>query len=297
LLSVFGFSQRYDNIFIRQTLSEDIISRFKSTQTIFFVNEKAPGVEQLKTAVKDAWTLTPLLFDDVKNVHKYSADSKYSYFLIEGERLVSQKGVVVTTFYITLRLFEKIGKKDKIVTKALATIELYPNFETMKIPINRDIYENAPAFYREGYFYNWSPMLISGNLQAVENNLKSGFRGGTYDGTKTDDLGDLGLKLSKDTLYVPKKVLMDFNAFNGKEKVKEENVFENYKYKYRICSDEEIYDIFQAQKRGRLLFEYVKSSSQKIITIFDIKDRKVIYKKSESSYNLKAKDIEKLNKY
>ena len=56
-----------------------------------------------------------------------------------------------------------------------------------------------------------------------------------------------------------------------------------------------IYD-FLKQKRGRLLFEYVKSSTDKFITVYDLKETKVIYKDyTPISYNLKSTDTRRIN--
>jgi hypothetical protein len=101
--------------------------------------------------------------------------------------------------------------------------------------------------------------------------------------------------LSNDTLYVPQRLLMSFNAFTAAEHAKQKTVFASYHYKYRICTDEELFNIFETSKRGRLLFEYVKSSTDKLITIYDLQQKKVIYRDHHNvSYNLKSKDIKKI---
>jgi hypothetical protein len=106
---------------------------------------------------------------------------------------------------------------------------------------------------------------------------------------------DLTKILSTDTLYVPKSVLMSFNALTANEKEKKENIFDGYRYKYRICTDEELFDVFQISKKGRLLFEYVKSSTDKFITIYDLQQKRVVYRNYVAlSYNLKSKDISRI---
>jgi hypothetical protein len=47
------------------------------------------------------------------------------------------------------------------------------------------------------------------------------------------------------------------------------------------------------EKRGRLLFEWVRDGGNKIINIYDMKEKELIYRNSVSlGPNLKAKDIE-----
>jgi hypothetical protein len=88
---------------------------------------------------------------------------------------------------------------------------------------------------------------------------------------------------------------MIFNPIKENEKEKEDNVFKDYAFKYRICTDSELFDIFQTSKRGRFLFEYVKSSTDKFITIYDLQQKKVIYRDYVGlSYNLKSKDIKRI---
>ena len=71
--------------------------------------------------------------------------------------------------------------------------------------------------------------------------------------------------------------------------------FEHYGAPYRLCSPQKLYQIFETEKRGRFLFEYVKSSTDKFVSIYDMKDKKLIYKQyTPISYNLKSKDLEKI---
>ena len=85
-----------------------------------------------------------------------------------------------------------------------------------------------------------------------------------------------------------------FNKFNGHEKKNDLN-FEHYGAPYRLCSPQKLYQIFETEKRGRFLFEYVKSSTDKFVSIYDMKDKKLIYKQyTPISYNLKSKDLEKI---
>ena len=134
--------------------------------------------------------------------------------------------------------------------------------------------------------------MLKAQLQAVATNLSNNIRPWLFQEVKD---GDISAVLSSNTLYVPASLLMSFNAFNGKEKVKAEDVFAGYAYKYKICTDAELYKIFQTEGTGRLLFEYVKSSTDKFITIYDLQQKKIIYKEYTAvSYNLHAKDIQKI---
>ncbi len=124
-------------------------------------------------------------------------------------------------------------------------------------------------------FYNWSPILLKAQLEVVSTNLEKSYKPGHYEEFKDDNLTNI---LSQRYLLCTKSLLMSFNAFSGKEMKKPESIFNGYRYKYRICTDEELLDIFQISKKRQTLFEYVKSSTDKFITIYDLQQKKAIYR-------------------
>ncbi len=275
----------------KQEFSQETIDQLKATTTVFFYSKQQQSeIEFIKQAVTDGWTLTPLIFDDISSFEKYASDPQYSYFIIEGYTAQSSS-MSTTHYYLNLRLFKDVSKKGKINTTGLCRIELYPNTQTLFMGHGKadEVINNL---YTKGAFYNFSPILLKAQLEDVATNLQNNLKPYHYHEFKDDNLSNI---LSKDTLYIPKSLLMTFNAFNGKEGEKAESVFNSYHYKYRICTDEELFDIFQTNKKGRLLFEYVKSSTDKFITIYDLKQKKAIYRNYIAvSYNLKSKDIENI---
>lgn len=281
----------------RENFSDKTIDQLKATTTVFFYSkDQGSQIDSIKTAISDGWKLTPIIFDDIINFDKYASDPKYSYFIIEGLSTTttsSTGGYSNVNFWLNLRLFKDVNRKGKVSTTGLCRIELYPNTATLFMgESKRNANEVIEGLYRKGVFYNWSPILLKAQLEAVASDLMDKTKPGVFQEVRDHDLKDI---LSNDTLYVPKKLLMSFNGFTGKEGEKDENVFANYAFNYRICSDDELYDIFQTQKRGRLLFEYVKSSTDKFITIYDLKQGQIIYKNYVPiSYNLKSKDIKNI---
>jgi len=281
-----------------RSFPDELINKLKATTTVFFHNKiNEAQNDSIEAVIKSSWTLTPIIFDDIENFAKYASDPKFSYFIIEGNTTVhssSSNTYSNTHYYLTLRLFKDIGKKGVINTYGFCRIELYPNFRTLNI--------GAPGggtgkainnLYNKGMFYNWTPVLLKAQLSAVEQNIQSKTRPWLFQNVTDEKLVKI---LSRDTLYVPKSILMSFNKFTGKESNEKESVLSGYPYKYKVCTDSELYRIFETEKRGRLLFEYVKSSTDKFISIYDLKDKKIIYKKySPMSYNLKSKDLEKMD--
>lgn len=282
----------------KEKFSDKIINQLKATTTVFFYSkDQGSQIDSIKEALSDGWKLTPLIFDDILNFDKYATDPKYSYFVIEGlstTTTTSTGGYSNVHYWLALRLFKDVNRKGKISTTSLCRIELYPNTRTLFMGgRKRDANEVIEELYKKGVFYNWTPILLKAQLEVVSTNLSEGIKPGLFENTHERNLEDI---LSADTLYVPERLLMSFNGFTGKEAPEDENVFADYSYKYKICTDSELFDIFQKQKRGRLLFEYVKSSTDKFITVYDLKEKKVIYKDyTPVSYNLKSKDIRRIN--
>jgi hypothetical protein len=271
-------------------LSKEILDQLKATTTVFFYSKlQESQIDSIKQAVGEGWKITPLIFDDISNSNKYTSDPKYSYFIITKYTSESRSGsgsYSNTHYFLSLRLFKEKTKKGNINTIGFFRTELYPNYQTL---FGKNEAENM---YNKGAFFNWSPILLKAQLEVISSNLENSLEPDHYGEFKEKDLAKI---LSTDTLYVPASLLMSFNPLTANEKEKEDNVFKDYAFKYRICTDSELFDIFQTSKRGRFLFEYVKSSTDKFITIYDLQQKKVIYRDYVGlSYNLKSKDIKRI---
>lgn len=270
--------------------SKEILTQLKATTTVFFYSKlQESQIDSIKQAVAEGWKVTPLIFDDISNSDKYTSDPKYSYFIITKYTTETRSGsgsYSNTHYFLNLRLFKEKTKKGNITSIGLCRIELYPNYNTL-FGVNK-----AENMYNKGAFFNWSPILLKAQLEVVSENLENSFEPDHYGEFKEKDLANI---LANDTLYVPASMLMSFNPLTANEKEKEDNVFKDYAYKYRICTDSELFDVFQTSRKGRFLFEYVKSSTDKFITVYDLQQKRVIYRNySALSYNLKSKDIKRI---
>lgn len=284
-------------MFLKKNITDDVIDRLKATKTVFFYKkDNSLAIDSLKQAISSGWKLTPIVFDGIENFGRYAGNPDYSYFVIEGVNTTTETKTInysTTHYYLTLHLNKPAAKKGEPKLHGLCRIDLYPNYETIGVGSGLKVPDNViDKLYERGVFYNWSPILLKAQLEAVASNISNHIRPWLYENIKDDNLDQT---LSKDTLYVPQRLLMSFNKFSGKEKEANENIFSGYKYKYKICTDDELFNIFEKEQRGRLLFEYVKSSTDKFVTVYDLKDKKIIYKKyTPVSYNLKTKDLEEI---
>lgn len=289
LCSVTTMAQSKPSVPGTQT-SKEMLDQLKATTTVFFYSKlQESQIDSIKQAVAEGWKVTPLIFDDISNSDKYTSDPKYSYFIITKYTTESRSGsgsYSNTHYFLNLRLFAEKTKKGNIKTIGLCRIELYPNYNTL-FGTNK-----AENMYNKGAFFNWSPILLKAQLEVVSANLENSFEPDHYGEFKEKDLANI---LANDTLYVPASMLMSFNPYTRNEKEKEDNVFKDYAFKYRICTDSELFDVFQTSRKGRFLFEYVKSSTDKFITVYDLQQKRIIYRNYTGlSYNLKSKDIKRI---
>jgi hypothetical protein len=297
LQSCFGSKPNSNNgqgdayVFSKRVFPPEAIEKLRKTTTVFiYGRESGKTLDSLKEAITSAWDLTPLIFEPIENYGKYAGEQGYSCFIIEGGRMAStftytsgpkmgrSFGSSNTHIYLVLRPYDEYG---------FCRIELYPNTKTM---LSRDYdHFTHKAPYMNGYFYNWSPVYLKAHLERVSTNLKKNYlRPDLFENYKHPALSSL---LANDTLYVSQELLAKFNPLSGKEKENDEGAFKSYRFPYRLCSNSELYDIFITQKRGRFLFEYVKSSTFKLIKIFDMKSKDLVYAAHKNGYNLKAGDI------
>ena len=284
--------------FLEKHFSEEQMNKFLATKTVFFYRKgDQPALDSLKQSITANWTITPLIFADISDFDTYYGNPDYSYFIIEGisETVYSSTGSYTNVhYYLTLQSYESYdSKKKKVMTDALCRIELYPNSKTLfsgtYVSKKNDV---IGKLYDHGDFYNWTPVLLGAHLGIVETNLKNKYRPWLYADVSDPNIDRLA---RKDTLFILNSDFMSFNKFNGKEKKNTDLEFSAYGAPYRVCSGAELYQIFQNEKRGRLLFEYVKSSTDKYVSVIDTKDRKYVYKKyTPVSYNLKSKDLAKI---
>lgn len=275
------------------------ISRLRATTTVFFVRDTSDqSFNAVKKAVSEAWDLTPLVFDNYSNFSRYAVDPQYSCFSIETKRTVTGSSSFCFTSdycYLVLRFINEVSKNGEISTLELCRIALFPDTKTKGLigsVKTKDPGATVNKLYDQGVFYNWNCVELKGQIAAACTDLKSYTQ---RTGLAVYKVQDLSSRLSQDTLYVPANLIADSTLVKGSVFHKPENVFEKYKFPYRYCTDQELYRIFEEEKRGRYLFVWANSGPEKIINIYDLKEKTVVYRNEVSLSNmLKSNDIRKI---
>jgi hypothetical protein len=182
-----------------------------------------------------------------------------------------------------------IGKKDH---QQLARIDLFTDFPTLNNPSN--IY--LTDYSGEGHIRNWGPGILKNYLQILMQMLDAGKEVKLY----SQQLEDPKVKeLKNKTLYVPDYVLTKFNKFSGDEtkKHEEKDIFEDYKFKYQLLPIAELNKKILEDKEPFYYLVYIKSSTDKFLTIINSSTGEIIYKVYyPASYNINSDNLEDLCK-
>ena len=170
---------------------------------------------------------------------------------------------------------------------------MYPNLKTQNIGTSSKHYNEL---YEGSVIRNFTLPYIITYLRYVQKNITEQRIPGLY--AKINDDGLLA-KLAKDTLYVPDSLVYHRSGLSGKEDLNEKELFASYGGKYRIISTSDLTQIIKSKtdKKPLFLFEYVLSSADKFVSVYNITTGDLVYRRyTPATYNLKPKDLDAILK-
>lgn len=273
------------------------LDALKSSKTIFIYRDsEKETLDMFTTALDDAWNYTDLEFVPYSEFASRTYDEKTSFFTIGGVYKVktSSSGMVTKSTYIYLSLWMK--KDDKKLT--FCRIELYPSFETHQEATRyaeTDEETMMKHLYEESTLHNWNPLYLKNALQFVNNKLTNSEEHWLYNNEAYSGLS----ALKKNTLYIPDYTLIKFSPFSGDESKRHDikKLFKKYPYPYKVVAVSELADLIMNSTDDIYYLSYIKSSSNKYVSIFNGKTGDLLYSQySPVSYNIKDKDIGKILK-
>lgn len=149
-----------------------------------------------------------------------------------------------------------------------------------------------------GHIKNWTPALLKIYVKAMQNLFDK--KEGCESHKSVANKQELS-KLKTETLYIPEYLVdTDFGAFSAKETInkdKPKELFEKYKFPYKVLSKDEFEKSVLNSKDIKYVFVYVKNSSFKYVSVFNANTGEIVYNEGTSmSYNLKDKDVKSLFK-
>jgi hypothetical protein len=288
------------------------LSKIKGGTT--YVVMQDPDAEASKPFVdvfKANWTISKLKFIKSEALKEHIAPEN-SFVTVTFYEKVTQRtrtnskgemsqGMQVSTMYFYLELWtcspkyfvknrkRDFEQKDRV---QVARIDFYTDFETIQNPYKINKYD----YDGEGHIHNWGPGILKNYLQTMMSLLKKG-----QERKINDEILNIRevKKLKKEILYVPDYTLIKFNKFNGKEdkRHEEKELFEDYPYKYKLVSREELNKKILEDNTGFYYFIYVKTGADKSICVINSLTGEIIYSKNTAlSYNIKSKDFKELRK-
>ncbi|HMR43294.1 MAG TPA: hypothetical protein PKC40_05650 [Saprospiraceae bacterium] len=288
--------------------AEEIAKIKNGTTYIVMKDPASPAAQPYIDIYKKYWTFSKIEFIKYSEIEKYLSPEN-SFFTIGSyattvqyiniKNGVSRDGISYTNTHLYLALWscdKKFfkSKKKELTNKhqnEIARIELFTDFETLNQP--EKIYDSD--YDGGGHIRNWSPGILKNYIQQLMVLLKNGKENSLYKRT----IEPAKLKaLKKQILYVPDYTLIKFSPFNGDEskKLEEKEIFEDYKYAYSIISMQDLNDKILNATEPFYYLIYVKSSTDKYLTVMNAATGEVIYTVySAMSYNIKSNDLEDLS--
>ncbi|WP_316738753.1 hypothetical protein [Pedobacter aquatilis] len=272
------------------------LSKIKEGKTYIMVQStKFPGAEQFLEQAKQNWTLSKGI-DYIAADHQSTLNPNDSFLSLQA--LTETRGGMISVYY-ALSLWtckEKYFSSNRSLRNSdhepVAEIAISVDPKAMDAHVFFKRYD----FDGGGLLYNWSPGMLKNYLGQMTRLLNTGKKVQIQD----DIVNKAELaKLSAQTLYVPDFNLIRFHPFvlGTKKVADEENLFEDYKYPYKVVSKADLDKIIIEGDQPAYYLVFIKDSSSKIVCVINSKTGETIYSTAKAiAYNLKSGDLKDLYK-
>lgn len=290
-------------------LSKEDIDAFKKTTTVFTIQSAdSAHIVDFENAIKKVWTITPFVVVTADKIRTYSKLGKYSFATFDGyaTQRQDQHGMSTSTnAHLSYDIWIPRIRNGEVKGQDLfARIALHCDFSTyfnanhLFSTFGKKSNDNFIRFmYNESVFYNWSPGILMGNLKVVNQALLEGKTRGIFTFIKNKESL---LRLAKDTLFVPNYVNIHFNMFNGNEKMDEEKESNssknNYPFVVQYLETKELSDKILNSSKKFYYLVYVKSSTDKFVSVYTSDGNEIYSDYTPISYNFKSKDLKAIAK-
>lgn len=293
-MPLLGFSQ----ISISNTAE---IAKIKTGTTFFAMsNPASPKVATYVEAIKKNWTLNKAECIKYTDVEKNIAPNN-SFVTITANMTTSINGSNTEThFYLELWTTDGSFKYDPNKRRhfnqenkiSIATMELFPDYTTQNNPST--VYKMD--YDAGGHIKNWSSEIVANYIQQLSSLLsKAEIRQ-----TKTAFYNNTEIKnLASTTLYIPEYLMTKFlkNSNDESRQFDAKEIFEGFNLSYKLVSTEELNDKIQNSQTPIYYLLFIKTLSEKFITVTNSKTGEIIYSSySGSPSNFKSGDLKDLQK-
>lgn len=278
-----------------RTFTQDEMAWLRSTTTVFFLPaQDMPFQAQFADALSRAWTLTPIKIAPYEERTNYQDYTKYSYLVIGGEntQVVHLRSHLADDNYthLYLRLMRFPAKEGGKAT-SYCRIDLFPDMGTIDRVLKAASADPVANMYAQGKFRNWTPSHLALYLRAAQIDLEASHRRWEFEEYK-NERQLAGLKSA--TLYIPEYALLRFGRFTGDESERHDprKLLSEYPYKYQIVTAPELERIMAENPDPVFVFDFVRSSADKFVAVYERKAGLVYRTYHSSSYNLDSDDFD-----
>ncbi|MBT2561841.1 hypothetical protein J7E50_19945 [Pedobacter sp. ISL-68] len=283
-------------------LNSQKLEIFKKTTTLFTLQyADYAELEKFDWAIKKNWTITPYKIIKPEELARYDTVANYSFFYFDGyaEKLDSTTNVNVV---YALKLITP-SKKPKVKEESiLATVTLFADRNTnllietqdqqygSKRSIKNNILSNL---YNKSNLLNWSPGFLTGYLKQINDGLLASENCSIdyqfYNKVRLPEL-------AKETLYVPEYIKQVFSsrlALLPPSGI----IAEPYNYKLKFVSYKVLDSLILNKAANIKYVVYTQRSNDKIISVYDSKDDKIIYQRFYPQLsNFEMNDLSEIKK-
>lgn len=283
-------------------LNSQKLDVFKKTTTLFTLQyADYAELEKFDQAIKKNWTITPYKIIKPEELANYETLANYSFFYFDGyaEKLDSTTNVNVV---YALKLVTPSQKPKVKEESTLATITLFPDGNTnllvetqdQQFGSKRNIKANLLSnLYNKSNFLNWSPGFLTGYLKQINDGLLASENCSLdyqfYNKVRLPEL-------AKETLYVPEYIKQVFSsrlALLPPSGI----IAEPYNYKLKFVSYKVLDSLILNKDANIKYVVYTQRSNDKIISVYDSKDDKIIYQRFyPQSPNFEMNDLSEIKK-
>jgi len=270
--------------FGEEALSSKKLETLKKTTTLFTLQyADYAELEKFNEAIKRTWTITPFKIIKPEELSDYNKLAEYSFFYFDAytEKV---NGISNINVIYELKLVTPSKKPKEKEETILGFVNLFPDvYTSLIVKEQSDQFETRKALkakilnvlYNNSKFVNWSPGLLAGYLKQINDGLLQNESRALdfqfYNKVRLPDLAD-------EPLYVPEYVRQIFSSQKPKPTDSVASA-EPYSYKLKFVSYKDLDSLILKKDANIKYLVYTQRSLDKIISIYDSKDDKIIYQR------------------
>ncbi|MEH3114094.1 hypothetical protein [Pedobacter terrae] len=283
-------------------LNSQKLEVFKKTTTLFTFQYADYGeLKKFDQAIKQNWTITPYKIIKPEELARYDTLANYSVFYFDTYTEKTDSTTNVNIIY-ALKLLTP-SKKPKIKQESiLATIAIFTDPNTnLLVKMQDQLYGTKRSIknnilshlYNKSIFFNWSPGFLTGYLKQINDGLLANQNCNIdyqfYNKIRLPEL-------TKEILYVPEYIK---EVFSSRLTLLPPSgiIAEPYNYKLKFVSYQTLDSLILNKAVPVKYVVYTQRSNDKIISVYDSKDDKLIYQRFyPQSPNFEMNDLSEIKK-